>query len=308
MIFEIGPEDVGARLDVFLSHVVPGVSRSQLRLMNRSDRIRVNDSEVKSGYRLRIGDRIEMEAPGPVSRRPEAEAIPLVVLHEDPHLIVVEKPAGMVVHPGAGNPRGTMVNALLARFGDLPDLGGPERPGIVHRLDKLTSGLIIVARTAESHRRLSASFEQREVEKRYLGLAHGALRDDEGHIDLAIGRHRSIRTRMAADSRRGREASTRYRVIDRAPGFSMLEIEIQTGRTHQIRVHLSAVGHPIVGDATYGQRLHAAFVRRHGDPGRYFLHAASIRFPHPATGEVTAFESRLPTDLTALWDRLKAGR
>jgi 23S rRNA pseudouridine1911/1915/1917 synthase len=308
MIFVTGVEDAGTRLDVFLAQAAGKLSRSGVQNLNRRGGIRVNGSPEKSGYRLRSGDRIELDMPEAPPGGPEAEEIPLEVLYEDAHLVVIDKPAGMVVHPGAGNRRSTLVNALLARFPDLSGVGGIGRPGIVHRLDKLTSGLIVVARTDEACQRLTRSFADRRVHKTYRAAVHGVLSDDAGTIDLGIGRHPRIRTRMAARADRGRSARSEYRVLERGRCFSLLEVVILTGRTHQIRVHLSAIGHPVVGDATYGQTLHRAFLRRYPEPGRYFLHAARISLPHPATGETVAFEAPLPAELASLWERLKADR
>lgn len=305
MIFEIGPDDVGQRLDRFLSREVPALTRSQLQLLNRRGGIRVNEAPEKAGYRLRGGDRIELVLPDPAHVFPAAEAIPLRVYYEDEHLAVVEKPAGMVVHPGAGHRLGTLVNALLDRYPDLSSSGGLERPGIVHRLDKLTSGLILVARTNTAHRGLALSFQQRQVRKRYVAGVHGVVADAEGRISLSIGRHRSARTRMAAGGAGGRAALTGYRVRERARRFTLLDVDLHTGRTHQIRVHLGAIGHPVLGDPTYGGKHHAAFVRQHGEPGRYFLHAARLEFAHPLSGEPIEVDSDLPVELARLWERLR---
>jgi 23S rRNA pseudouridine1911/1915/1917 synthase len=308
MSFVIGPEDAGSRLDVFLSRVVPGVTRSYLKTLNQNGGIRVNGLVEKAGYRLRVADRVDIAVSNAESPMPQPEAIPLTVLYEDRDLAVVDKPAGMVVHPGAGNTRNTLVNALLARFPGLSDQGGLERPGIVHRLDKLTSGLVVVARTNDAHHRLSASFRKREVQKAYLAGVHGLPSGDRGEISLSIGRHPRARTRMTTRTTGGRAAHSRYRVLERGRAFSLLEVEISTGRTHQVRVHLSALGHPIVGDPTYGARHHQALVRRFGDPERYFLHATRLGFPHPVTGDDLKFESPLPDELLELWERLKSAR
>lgn len=282
------------------------MTRSQLQLLNRRGGVRVNEVPEKAGYRLRGGDRVRLVVPDPEPVSPEAEAIPLRVGYEDEHLAVIEKPAGMVVHPGAGNRHSTLVNALLSRYPDLSTEGGLDRPGIVHRLDKLTSGLIVIARTNAAHSRLALSFEQRQVRKRYIAGVHGVVADTEGEISLPIGRHRSVRTRMTAGGRGGRRALTRYRVRERSGGFTLLDVDLHTGRTHQIRVHLGAIGHPVLGDPTYGPKHHASFVRHHGEPGRYFLHAARLEFPHPVSGETLTVNSDLPVELAALWERLRA--
>jgi 23S rRNA pseudouridine1911/1915/1917 synthase len=291
---------------VFLSRKAVNHSRSRIQALNRSGNVRVNGSAEKDGYRLRKGDRIELASPAPAPAALRGEAIPLVVLYEDAHLIVIEKAAGMVVHPGAGNREGTLVNALLGRFPELAGVGGEDRPGIVHRLDKLTSGLILIARTREAYQNLTRSFQARKVRKEYMALVHGRVRADEGQIELGIGRHPAVRTRMAVLPERGRPAVSVYRVLSRAPRFSMLEVSIRTGRTHQIRVHLAAIGHPVVGDPAYGPRHHPAFVRRYGDPGRYFLHASHLGLAHPVTGSPLEFASPLPEDLVRLRERLGA--
>jgi 23S rRNA pseudouridine1911/1915/1917 synthase len=308
MIFIVDEDASGERLDVFLSRVIGDATRSRIQGLNRRGRIRIGGTVCKSGHRLRAGDRVEVELPPVEPSGLLAEAIPLEVIYEDAHLVVVDKPAGMVVHPGAGNRRGTLVNALLARYQNLAGGSGPDRPGIVHRLDKLTSGLMIVARTNEAHAALTKAFRERRVEKTYRGVVHGRPRDQEGEIALPIGRHPRVRTRMTVRKVGGRAASSHYRVLGRAPHFSLLDVSIRTGRTHQIRVHLSAIGHPVVGDPVYGEKFHAAFVRRYGEPGRYFLHAARLGLDHPATGQALLFESPLPAELAELWERLAGDR
>ncbi len=305
MKFEVGPDQAGARLDVFLSTVFGDRTRSRLQVMNRRGAIRVGGAVRKDGYRLRPGDVVEIsEALETGSDPMTAEAIPVVVHHDEAPFAVVEKPAGMVVHPGAGNPRGTLANALMARFPELSGLGGPGRPGIVHRLDRWTSGLIIVAKTDRAHARLSASFQSRNVRKTYVAAVHGRVASDEATIDLHIRRHPTQRTKMATDRSRGRAAHSEYRVIERAGAFSLLEVAIRTGRTHQIRVHLAAIGHPVLGDSVYGARINAAFERRYGPIDRYFLHAAHLGFPHPESGDWVVFNSPLPAELTRLWEEL----
>ncbi len=299
-----GPEDRGVRLDIFLSRFLNELTRSQLQALNRRGAILVDGVGEKSGYRIRGGEEIEINPPPPEPLSIEPESIPLVVCYEDSELAVIDKPAGMVVHSGAGNRRGTLVNALLARFGKLSDAGGSTRAGIVHRLDKLTSGLIIVARNNESHHRLSRSFEKREVGKTYTALVHGRPKAATGTIDLNIGRHPKVRTRMSARPTGGRVAHSEYRVLRELTGFSLLEVRISTGRTHQIRVHLSTIGHPVVGDSVYGEKADAVFRRKYQDPGRYFLHASDLEFPHPVTGTTMAFHSPLPADLRRLLESL----
>jgi 23S rRNA pseudouridine1911/1915/1917 synthase len=310
MRFEAGPEDAGNRLDLFLSRYLKEVSRSGLQAMNGRGQILVNGCKEKAGYRIHAGDVVLVEESGlepfeDVGVKPEP--IPLEILFEDSALALVDKPAGLVVHPGAGNRTGTLANALRARFPELSDASGPSRPGIVHRLDKWTSGLLLIAKTNAAHRQLSKSFQEREIRKTYLALVHGRLRSQTGSIDLSIGRHPTARKRMAVRPGEGRSAHSEYRVLERAGSLSLIQVTIATGRTHQIRVHLSAIGHPVVGDPTYGDRHHRLFVRKNGPFERYFLHASELEFPHPTTGQRMAFVSPLPSQLQTLWERLRSG-
>ncbi len=305
MKFEAGPEDRGTRLDIFLTRFFEDLTRSRLQSMNRRGAILVNGESEKAGYRIQIGDLIQVTPPAAEPLRLEPEPIPLEVHYEDRALAIIEKPAGMVVHPGSGNREGTLANALQARFLDLSDVGGPVRPGIVHRLDKWTSGLILVAKTNDAHYRLSRSFEKREIRKSYRALVHGRLSKVTGTVELSIGRHPGARTRMAVYPKGGRTAFSDYRVLEQSASFSLLEVRIRTGRTHQIRVHLNAIGHPVVGDAAYAEKRHQAFVRKWGEFQRYFLHASDLRFLHPSSGTSMAFHSPLPRELEDLWRRLK---
>src|SRR5262249_53033351 len=208
--------------------------------------------------------------------------------------------------PGSGTKNTTVVHGLLFHFQQLSDAGGTSRPGIVHRLDKKTSGLLVVAKNNVAHARLSKAFQDRTVEKTYLALVHGKPRESTGTIELSVGRHPSIRTRMTASPSRGRSAFTQYRVLQEFRGFTLLEVLIKTGRTHQIRVHLSAVGHPVVGDDVYGERSYKEFIKKFGPFDRYFLHATSLRFNHPTTGEVLEFHSPLPRELQKLIESIKS--
>jgi len=253
---------------------------------------------------MRGNETVEVE-PGPLPHAAlEPQPIPLKVVYEDEDLAVIEKPAGLSVHPGAGTGVETIVHALLFRFKHLSSAGGEARPGIVHRIDKWTSGLLIVAKNDDAHVRLSRAFQERTVEKTYLTLVHGKMAKPSGEIALNIGRHPNIRTRMSVQKGRGRVALSTYRTIKEIRGFSLLEVGIKTGRTHQIRVHLSAIGHPVVGDNVYGESRYAEFVRKYGNPGRYFLHAAELRFAHPRTGEILKFRSAIPDDLENLLERI----
>jgi 23S rRNA pseudouridine1911/1915/1917 synthase len=295
----------GVRLDKFLHEELPETSRARIQEWIRAGRVRVNGRVSEPSYRLKGGEIIEVEPAAPPPLRAEPEPIPLNVLYEDEHVIAVDKPAGMVVHVGAGRRSGTLVNALLARYGSLSGAGGELRPGIVHRLDRLTSGVILVARNDMAHQRLAAQFAARQIEKVYLALVHRELKEDHGVIEAPIGRDPVRRTRMTARLRQGRAATTEYRVLRRFPGFTYLEVRPRTGRTHQIRTHLASLGHPVVGDPAYG-----APRRVEGMPPleRYFLHAHRIGFAHPATGEWLVIESPLPAELRAWLEELEVRR
>ncbi len=300
-----GPEDRGTRLDIFLTSHCRQFTRSHIQTLNRSGSVLVDGRPEKSGYRLKGNERVEVVPPSPVGVSLEPQPIPLKVLFEDQDLAVIEKPAGLSVHPGAGTGTQTLVHALLFRFKQLSSAGGGTRPGIVHRLDKWTSGLLIVAKNDGAHVHLSRAFQERRVEKHYLALVHGKMSKSSGEIALNIGRHANIRTRMSVQKQRGRSALSTYKVIEEVGGFSLLEVGIQTGRTHQIRVHFSAIGHPVVGDDVYGEPRYTDFVKKYGEPGRYFLHAAALKFAHPRTGETLQFRSPLPEDLGNLLERIR---
>jgi 23S rRNA pseudouridine1911/1915/1917 synthase len=294
------PDDKGLRLDHFLAKRLDNVTRSQIQQLNRSGAVQIEGRQEKSGYRIRGDEVIEIsfDSLAPIPLTPEQ--IPLQIHYEDPDLAVIEKPAGLVVHPGSGVRSGTLVHALLYHFQNLSDAGGEGRPGIVHRLDKQTSGLLIVAKNNKTHALLGKMFEERQIEKTYLALVHGKMNRSEGRIDTPIARHSTIRTRMATGTRLqkgGRTALTDYKVIEGLRDFSLLEVQLHTGRTHQIRVHLSAFGHPVVGDDVYGERAFKDFVKRYGPFQRYFLHAGRLRFTHPYTGEELEFHSPLPLEL-----------
>lgn len=295
------------RLDRFLQAQLPDHSRARIQQWIRQQRVRVNGLAVRAAHRLKGGERIEAEPLPPPPLQAVPEAIPLRVLYEDEDLIAVDKPAGMVVHAGAGRHSGTLVNALLYRYGRLSEVGGEARPGIVHRLDRQTSGVILVARNDRAHRSLAAQFAARKVEKLYLALVHGQLRQQQGRIEAPIARDPVRRIRMSARLGQGRAALTEYRVLGRYPGFTLLEVRIGTGRTHQIRTHLASIGHPVVGDRLYGAPRHVE-----GLPvlGRHFLHARRIEFLHPSTGQPLSIESPLPEELAAWLEAVerRAGR
>ena len=315
ILISAGPDSNGKRLDQFLAANIQETSRARVQQLISEEKVLVNDAPAKASLRLRGNERIAILGPAqlpPLHAIPEE--IPLNVVFEDDDLAVINKQAGMMVHAGAGateadRNRGTLVNALLHRFAKLSGVGGELRPGIVHRLDKATSGLIVVAKNDEAHRRLSAQFARREVKKKYGALVHGWLKQDKGTIRSAISRDRVHRTKMTARRESGREAITHYvaqRRIDSSLGkFTLLELKIDTGRTHQIRVHLSSLGHPVVGDALYGApRVLRGKNRSIDTLSRNFLHAAALQFHHPRTGEGLSFSAELPRELQKLLERL----
>jgi 23S rRNA pseudouridine1911/1915/1917 synthase len=294
------PQDSGKRLDRTIQERLPQFSRSRIQEWIRGGRALVDGAAARPSRILRGGEVIDLEPAEPPPLHAVPEDIPLTILYEDEDVVAVDKPAGMVVHAGAGNHAGTLVNALLYRFGQLSGVGGAFRPGIVHRLDRYTSGVLLVAKTDAAH--LAAQFSGRLVEKIYLALAHGRVRQESGRIEKPIARDPVRRVRMTARLASGRPAWSEYRVLRRFERFTYLDVRIGTGRTHQIRAHLAAIGHPVAGDTLYG-----APARIEGMPplGRYFLHARRIRFQPPSTGETVAVESPLPADLAAWLEQLE---
>ena len=283
--------DAGKRLDHLLHERLPEFSRSRIQDWIRHGRVLANGTPAKASHMVRAGEWFDVEPAGLPPLNATAESIPLTVLYEDPELIAIDKPAGMVVHAGAGVHSGTLVNALLHRFGELSRVGGALRPGIVHRLDRYTSGVLLVAKTDSAHRRLAAQFSGRQVEKIYLALVQGKVKLESGRIERPIARDPVRRTRMTARLATGRPAWSEYRVLRRFQGFTLLEVRIGTGRTHQIRVHLSSIGHPVAGDTLYGAGAAQA--------ARYFLHAHRIRFHQPSSGEEIEVVSPLAPELDA---------
>lgn len=289
------PRDTGKRLDQALHERLPEFSRSRLQEWIREGRVQVDGQIRRPSYLLRPRETIDVSPAAPPPLRAEPEPIPLAILYEDKDLVAVDKPAGMVVHAGAGVRSGTLVNALLHRFAALSGVGGELRPGIVHRLDRYTSGVLLVAKHDAAHRQLAAQFSSRQVEKVYLALVHGDVKGEHGRIDRPIARDPVRRVRMTARLASGRAAWSEWQVLRRFGRFTFLEVRIGTGRTHQIRVHLSSIGHPVVGDTLYG-----APARVEGKPplGRYFLHAHRIRFRQPTSGDEIVVVSPLPAQLT----------
>jgi len=300
------PEDA-ARLDVFLTSVLGGLSRSQIQRLIKDGHVRVGDRDAKANQPVKAGQTISVDIPEPTDPTPKAEELPLPILYQDSDLIVIDKPAGMVVHPAAGHGGGTLVNALLHHVTDLSGIGGEKRPGIVHRLDRGTSGLMVVAKNDRAHEELARQFHDREVEKEYIALVWGEVMAGR-RIDAPIGRDPKNRKKMSAKARRSREAVTR---IVRAEHFgrtlTLAHVAIHTGRTHQIRVHLSDIGHPVVGDPLYGgvHRRVPGDLRAVTHLDRPFLHAARLVFAHPEDGRRMEFEAPLPADLQRVLEDLR---
>jgi 23S rRNA pseudouridine1911/1915/1917 synthase len=302
-LLRVSDEVAGSRLDSFLASVIYNVSRTKLQRAIDDGDVLVNNRVVKPSYRLRRGDEVEVDLPEPPPVELLPEAIPLNVVYEDDDLVVIDKPAGMVVHPGAGVQSGTLANALLYHFNQLSGSPGTVRPGIVHRLDKETSGLLVVAKNDPAHERLSDAFRLRRVLKLYVALVYGHVKPERGEIDARIGRSPHNRTRMAVlKGKAGRSAHTTYEVEKRYGSLTLLRVQIGTGRTHQIRVHLAHLGHPVVGDGAYGQGREnsireSALRQRIKALGRHFLHAQRLAFEHPRTGKPMEFTSPLPEEL-----------
>jgi 23S rRNA pseudouridine1911/1915/1917 synthase len=307
--FSVLIEHAGERLDNVVALQVACCSRSMAAKFIRDGQIQVLDEIKKPGYRVKAGDIISGCIPAPEPIACEPEAITLAILHEDDDIVVISKPAGMVVHPAPGHFSGTLVNAILYHCPDLEGIGGKIRPGIVHRLDKDTSGILVVAKTAAAQVHLSAQFKGRTLQKTYLALVSGRMKTSSGVIDLPIGRHPVDRKKMSVQSKRNRDARTLWRVKELFDAASFLEIEIKTGRTHQIRVHCAAIKHPVVGDTVYGYRSSGAHL-----PDilktvtRQMLHAWRMAFTHPATGEKIQLEAPIPEDMLQVLNGLRMNR
>ena len=295
----VSRERAGLRLDRFLALELSDFSRSRLQALIEEGFVRLNAQPPRARDLVRTDDVIELEVPAAEKIEAQAEATPLQILFEDDDLLVIDKPAGMVVHPGAGNQEHTLVNALLSHCKVLSGIGGKERPGIVHRLDKETSGCLVVAKNDATHRELSRQFAARTLKKTYLALVAGRLKNQSGRVDAPIARHPIHRQRMSiAKSARGRSALTEYRVVRSGAEMSLVECELHSGRTHQIRVHLHHLGHPILGDKLYAPKLAKPFPRQ-------MLHAWRLGFTHPRSGELMQFEAPLPADFVQALDRLR---
>jgi len=293
--FTVNVESEGQRLDRFLVSVLGDHSRSQIQKLIADGHVRVAARDARSNLAVRAGDRIVVDVPDASPASVDAEAVPLEILHQDTDIVVVNKPPGMVVHPGAGHTSGTLVNALLHHISDLSGIGGELRPGIVHRLDRGTSGVMVVAKNDAAHQELSRQFHDREVEKEYIALVWGVVQAGR-RIDAAIGRDPVHRQKMSARSRRAREAVTRITRAFHMPGLTLCQVAIHTGRTHQIRVHLQHAGHPVLGDDKYGDFDLNRGMAKNG-VRRLFLHAAELKLRHPLSGAALAFKAALPGEM-----------
>lgn len=303
---EVAADQAGERLDRYLAGVLPGHSRSQVQRFIELGLVAVEGRQARANLAVREGDRVTVDIPAPAATEIVAEDLSLPILYQDTDVIVVNKPAGMVVHPAAGHASGTLVNALLHHVSDLSGIGGELRPGIVHRLDKGTSGVMVVAKNDAAHDALSQQFQDRQVDKEYAALVWGVVQAGR-RIDLPIGRDPNDRQKMSARARRSRSAVTRITRAEHLRGVTLCQVSIATGRTHQIRVHLSAIGHPIVGDATYGgtRTRVAADLLPVLRLERPFLHALRLTFTHPTDGRRMAFEAPLAPDLETVLDHLR---
>jgi len=303
-VLTVEPASAGVRLDRWLSERLTDLSRARLQALIRGGLVRIDGATSKAAHRLRGGERIEIEVPPAVEETLVPEVVPLSIVYEDDHVLVVDKPAGMVVHPGAGRSQGTLAAAILAHAPTIAGVGGPRRPGIVHRLDKDTSGLLVVAKTQLAYDDLVAQLAARTVTRRYVAVVHGRVRAAEGVVDAAIGRHPTDRVKMAIrPAGRGKRAVTRYRVLERFADFTFLEARLETGRTHQIRVHLASLGHPVVGDSVYGKPRARSPIPIDG----YALHAAALAFVHPVFRKAIECTAPIPERIERLVSHLRLG-
>ncbi|HTY13380.1 MAG TPA: RluA family pseudouridine synthase [Candidatus Omnitrophota bacterium] len=300
--YSIDKVSSGLRLDAYLAGEGHGLSRSFIQKLIEGGKVRVNDHPAKPGYRLKLNDKVTVEVPPPKKFELKPENIPLDVVYEDDDVMVVYKPRGMVTHPAAGNYTGTLVHALLYHARNLSGVGGVLRPGIVHRLDKDTSGLLLVAKSDLAHRSLSKQIKDRTVKREYVALVHGVIEPDDGYVQAPIGRHPVDRKKMAVISDpdlKSREALTFFKVLKRFDGYTLVQLKLKTGRTHQIRVHMSYIKHPVVGDKTYGGKTEVE-----GTKVTTLLHARTVGFVHPRTGEPLEFSHDMPEDMKEIIDLL----
>lgn len=308
--FIVAPSEARIRLDVFLSEKLPDLTRSRIKKIIEEKLVSLNNNPVKSSAKIKSGDQINIVIPAPQPIHAEPEEIPIDIIYEDKHIIIINKLPGIAVHPGAGRIKGTLVNALLYHCKGLSQIGGKLRPGIVHRLDKDTSGVMVIAKTDACYKSLSEQFKEHTVKKRYLTIVWGIVKKDADMIDFSIGRHLKDRKKMAVGTRGGKKAVTHYKVIKRFKNFTILEVIIETGRTHQIRVHLSAIHYPVVGDPVYGKSsipscLSPKLIMLLKNFKRQALHAKNLGIIHPETKEYMEFKSPLPDDMKEIIDTLQ---
>ncbi|MDO6354371.1 RluA family pseudouridine synthase [Caloramator sp. CAR-1] len=296
--FLVESNDVGKRIDVFLSEKIEDMSRSRIQKLIEDNKIKVNAKEIKSNYKIKNGDEITVEVPKPVMLQIQAEDIDIDILYEDDDIVVVNKPQGMVVHPAAGNYTGTLVNALLKKCKTLSSINGVIRPGIVHRIDKDTSGVLVVAKNDYAHQHLAEQIKEHTVKRVYIALTEGVIKQDQGTIDKPIGRHPIHRKKMAVIEN-GKRAVTHFKVLERYKENTLVEARLETGRTHQIRVHMAYIGYPLVGDPVYG------FKKQKFNLKGQALHAMVLGFIHPRTGEYMEFSSPLPDYFQNLIEKLR---
>lgn len=303
--FTVTAEHDGQRVDLWVS-AQAGITRSRVRSMMDEGLVLMNGKPAKPSAKVHEGYVVELSFPEPKEESLVAEDIPLEVLYSDKHLVVINKPAGLVVYPAAGHDSGTLMNALLFKFGSLATVGGPLRPGVVHRLDKETSGVMVVALSDEAYYNLVGQFKEKSTQRSYRALINGSPKGDEGEIEAPIGRSISDRKKMSTRTRHGKHALTRWKALMRFPGATLVEARLETGRTHQIRVHFSSIGHSVLGDKTYGRQLRLEYRGRRVSFPRQMLHAYALGFDHPATGERMVFSSELPEDMQSAIEELKA--
>ena len=297
--FLVEENDAGKRIDSFLAECIDDITRNAVQRLIEDSNVSINGKVPSKNYKLKTGDTITVVIPDPKLPEARPENIPIEIIYEDDDLLVVNKPKGMVVHPAPGNYEGTLVNALLYYCGDrLSGINGVLRPGIIHRIDKDTSGLLIVAKNDNSHRLLAEQIKEHSFTRKYRAVVYGNLKDDEGTVNAPIGRHPADRKKMTVTLKNSREAVTHYKVLKRYQGFTYVELTLETGRTHQIRVHMSSIGHPVAGDPVYGPKKVITSL------GGQCLHAFYISFVHPVTGETLSFSSELPDYFTKFLDSL----